>query len=230
MNRIDSPGAVNGRFSDGNPASGQRATVVSAAWLNALQETILNPIEQAGINLDIADNAQLYNAIVTIATGIAEGIAGGAGEGTTGVPPSRSVTGGGLVTGGGDLSVNRILSVAAASAAEISAGTRDDVAITPLGLAGGQGARQLANTGYLPIIGGGLLQWGSAFAQANGSTVVNFPISFPGQCVFATFSGGAAFTNAQENDPFVSGVSAGAATIFNANDNSVSGRFFALGY
>lgn len=49
-------------------------------------------------------------------------------------PSAREIAGGGLVTGGGDLSVNRTLSVAKASAAEISAGTEDGKAVTPKGL------------------------------------------------------------------------------------------------
>jgi len=48
------------------------------------------------------------------------------------VPTSRSVTGGGLVTGGGDLSASRTLTVTAASQAQAQAGTLNTVAMTPL--------------------------------------------------------------------------------------------------
>jgi hypothetical protein len=48
------------------------------------------------------------------------------------VPTSRSVTGGGLVTGGGDLSASRTLTVTAASQAQAEAGASTAVAMTPL--------------------------------------------------------------------------------------------------
>lgn len=51
-----------------------------------------------------------------------------------GVSATRQVASGGLVSGGGDLSADRTLSVAKASAAEISAGTEDGKAVTPKGL------------------------------------------------------------------------------------------------
>lgn len=47
-----------------------------------------------------------------------------------------TVTGGGLATGGGDLSANRTITVPKASAAEVTAGTDDTKAVTPLALAG----------------------------------------------------------------------------------------------
>lgn len=48
------------------------------------------------------------------------------------VQTSRTVSGGGLATGGGDLSANRTLTVTAASQAEAEAGAIDTVAMTPL--------------------------------------------------------------------------------------------------
>lgn len=48
------------------------------------------------------------------------------------VPQSRSVSGGGLVTGGGALGSDRTLTVNAASPADAVAGTRADVAMTPI--------------------------------------------------------------------------------------------------
>lgn len=47
------------------------------------------------------------------------------------VPLSRTITGGGIVTGGGDMNANRVLTVTAATAAEIWAGTAADKAIVP---------------------------------------------------------------------------------------------------
>lgn len=53
-----------------------------------------------------------------------------------GAPPNaRTVTGGGLATGGGDLSANRTITVTKASQAEASAGTEDGKALTPFAIA-----------------------------------------------------------------------------------------------
>lgn len=68
-----------------------------------------------------------------------------------------SVTGGGLVSGGGALTANRVLSVIAASAAEVAAGVLDDRAVTPLGLAGAP--RSLTPNGFYVFPGGLWLQW-----------------------------------------------------------------------
>ncbi|OYW09509.1 MAG: EvpB family type VI secretion protein [Rhodospirillales bacterium 12-71-4] len=51
-----------------------------------------------------------------------------------GVPASRKVTGGGLITGGGDFSADRVLTVAIASAAEALAGAINTKAVTPAAL------------------------------------------------------------------------------------------------
>lgn len=58
------------------------------------------------------------------------------GPGDVGAPPvGRQVTGGGLITGGGDMSADRVLQVLIASAADALAGQRNDVAVTPASLA-----------------------------------------------------------------------------------------------
>jgi hypothetical protein len=44
-------GAVSGYFDPGNPSVGQRATVVSYDWMNAIQETVIDPIENQGLSL-----------------------------------------------------------------------------------------------------------------------------------------------------------------------------------
>jgi hypothetical protein len=47
-------GPIAGYFHQGDPGIGQEATVVSYDWMNALQETVIHPIEEAGIALDKA--------------------------------------------------------------------------------------------------------------------------------------------------------------------------------
>lgn len=60
MFRIDSPGATeDNKFTEGDPAAGTRATVVSAEWLNAIQEELANAVEGEGAALDKENSAQL---------------------------------------------------------------------------------------------------------------------------------------------------------------------------
>lgn len=60
MFRIDGPGATNdNKFTEGDPASGTRATVVTDGWLNAVQEEIANAIEGDGGTLEKSDSGQL---------------------------------------------------------------------------------------------------------------------------------------------------------------------------
>lgn len=61
--RIDAPGALGGRFTEGNPAASVPATDVSADWLNMVQEEIIAVLVGAGIAPARADNAQLFAAV-----------------------------------------------------------------------------------------------------------------------------------------------------------------------
>lgn len=67
MHKIASDGAtVDNQFTEGNVSLAIPATIVSAAWLNAVQGELVNMIERYGIalNEDDADTAQqLYTAI-----------------------------------------------------------------------------------------------------------------------------------------------------------------------
>ncbi len=46
----DPAGDTAGYFSKGNPSGGERATVIPADWLNAIQETLLHPLEKRGLS------------------------------------------------------------------------------------------------------------------------------------------------------------------------------------
>ncbi len=64
MHRIDGPGAApGGLFTDGDPAVGTPATVVTDDWLNATQEELANVVLAAGFSLSKSDNAQVLKAI-----------------------------------------------------------------------------------------------------------------------------------------------------------------------
>lgn len=93
-------------------------------------------------------------------------------------PSTRTITGAGLAIGGGDLSANRTITVSAATAAEIAAGTRGDVAVTPAGLAGLP--KSLTPNGYYMWPGGFMVQWVQYRGVLTTETSVNvaFPIAF----------------------------------------------------
>lgn len=99
MHRIDTPTATaDHKFTEGNPQSGVASTVVSADILNAFQEEIANAIEQAGIDLEKADNTQLAQAMAGMAIGMATTTEAGkvelatSGEAVEGTDPARAVT------------------------------------------------------------------------------------------------------------------------------------------
>lgn len=223
MERIAGPGHVNNKFSEGDPNIGQQATMVTARFMNAIQEELASIVELSGGALNPESYQQVYDAIVAIA-------AGAAGDGSGAVPTTRQLTVSGLVSGGGDLVADRNFHVGKATPAEVAAGTRDDVAVTPYGLQGGSGGRLLAGVGYVTLFGF-MFQWGTYSVGPNASTNVTFPTTFPTMCVHADCTGGRLDYGAQDNNPVVSGKSVSGATIFNATDSvGVSGTWLAMGY
>ena len=75
MHRIDSsgtlaslpapaaPGATAGYFTGGNPGLGQAATIVSADWLNAVQEELLAVMAAAGVAPSKTTRNQLLTSL-----------------------------------------------------------------------------------------------------------------------------------------------------------------------
>jgi hypothetical protein len=63
MHRIDGSGHQDNQFTEGNPQTGTEATVVTAGWLNAVQEEVAHVIEGQGLVLNKDDNEQLKNAV-----------------------------------------------------------------------------------------------------------------------------------------------------------------------
>lgn len=90
--------------------------------------------------------------------------------------------------------------------------------------------QSFGSSGYQKLPGGLIIQWGTYFVGANTSVSATFPIAFPNACLFATTSGGRVDTAAQDNNPFVSGVSQYSATIYASTDVSTSGGWIAIGY
>ncbi|WP_328184612.1 hypothetical protein [Marinobacter sp. OP 3.4] len=64
MHRIDGPGATNdNKFTEGDPAAGTRATIVTPEWLNSVQEELARVIEDAGLTLSKESSSQLLQAL-----------------------------------------------------------------------------------------------------------------------------------------------------------------------
>ena len=57
---------AQGEFTEGNPGSGVAATLLKAAWLNAVQRELVHVVEGAGLTLDAADDSQILKAIQAI--------------------------------------------------------------------------------------------------------------------------------------------------------------------
>lgn len=87
------------------------------------------------------------------------------------------ISGGGLATGGGTLTEDLVLSVQAASGPEVNAGTEAGKAMTPASFAqagGGDGA-----SGWAPLPGGRMIQWGSMTVIGDGTSAREFQLNFP---------------------------------------------------
>ena len=145
---------------------------------------------------------------------------------------ARTITGSGLITGGGNLTASRVLQVLAASAGDVATGTAADRAVTPAALSGL--ARSLTTNGYglVPGMGGLMMMWGRFTAIANGATSVTFPTSFNSACfivlVDGTTSGG---TDSKDNPASVvrSTITTGGFGVWSADDGADDCCFWALG-
>ena len=140
-----------------------------------------------------------------------------------------------MVTGGGDLSNSRVLSVLAASAADVIAGTATDRAITPGAL--GPIVKSLGLNGYVSVPTADparlvLIQWGRFTAAGNGDTFVTFPIAFT-QPAFSVTADGTNETNVdgRENAPRVrtSSITSSGFAVFTSFDSSCPCSFLAIG-
>lgn len=66
MHRIDTSGSQNGSFVDEDLQKGVQGTLLSAAWLNAIQDEVASVIESTKAKLDKAKNNQLLIAITSL--------------------------------------------------------------------------------------------------------------------------------------------------------------------
>jgi len=215
MHRIDTSGNVDNRFHPGNPATGQQATLIDQDWLNAVQEEIVNVILEANIDLEKGTNDQLASAIVAL-------IAGVVGDGSGAVPTTRQLlVAGGLLAGGGNLAADRTITLTRATVAEVGAQVRDDVVVTPAGLAGLVGLTQVGGA-WIVRIGPVIAQIFTGTVIANGSTVLTLPQAFPNDVRAAFVNGGRPISTADSNGPYVTGVGLSSVSIYSALDIPVS--------
>jgi hypothetical protein len=141
----------------------------------------------------------------------------------------RSITGGGLVTGGGDLSASRVLTVTEASDADIAAGTATDKVVTPRRL--GPIAMTLAQNGYIRFFGLQIV-WGRFSAAANATTPVAFAPGFQTACFSVVCSGvTAGGPDSKDNPPAVitSTITKDGFSVFSADDSADGTCFIAVG-
>ena len=197
-----------GYFTEGSPGTATAPTIVSAYWLNAVQSELLAVVAAGGIAPARAALTQVRDAISAMISA------------AIGVFSTRKVLTGGLATGGGDLTADRTITVAKASAADVLAGIDDAKAVTAAALAGNM---SLALTGYYKHPGGFIEQWGRIATPAGSehAMALAFPIAFPNACCGINFTtiNSASSNNGDVTYQEVSLTTAGA-TIFVQSDSN----------
>jgi hypothetical protein len=148
---------------------------------------------------------------------------------------ARTITGSGLVTGGGALNANRVLSVQPATQADIIAGIANYCAVTPEALS--SLPRSLAGTGHclLPGTGGLRFMWGQIALSSHGSggsQSVLLPDSFA-TAHFRTFLSLEGSTNeGDEDDEVIWAVPNGLGSFllgWSANHSAVNVAYWSIG-
>ncbi|RYY25253.1 MAG: hypothetical protein EOP62_14425 [Sphingomonadales bacterium] len=175
MHAIDSAGSINGEFSEGNPGTGQRATKVTAEWLNDVQANLLAVLEAGEIDAEKGRAQDLLQAIQAV-------VAGAVGTGGGAVPTTRKVLGAGLVTQSstGALSADVTLTVAAASGPELAGGIVNNKVVTPASMAAALGN---GTGGSITFPGGFTDKFGTYLVGVSpGTYFVGFAIPFTAGC------------------------------------------------
>lgn len=168
MHRIDTPTATpDKRFTEGDPTIPVAATVVSADWLNAVQEELAAVITGAGLELDKADNAQLWQAISRAITAAQPGLA------TTTAPGLVQIGGGLSITAQGLLSV-LAASVSQAGIVQLAAALSDSTTQAPTCKAVKMAIESRLAAVNVPV--GGII----AFSGSFGGTGSRFPVPLDG--------------------------------------------------
>lgn len=138
----------------------------------------------------------------------------------------RTITGGGIATGGGDLSANRVITVTAALEADLeTANTTKALVPALLGL-----VRLFGANGRFRLFGFEV-KWGSFSIGANTTMTVTFPVAFSGGQCFAALAQGSG-NDIADQDNYVHAVagsqSASGFTAFNGH-GAMTGNYIAIG-
>lgn len=158
------PVGTPGHFTDGDPRTGQQATIPGADWFNMTTQEMLNVLSAAGIAPDKNNRGQLAAAIAAMIA---------AGAGSTGVPW-------GAISG----VLNDQADLAAALASKADAGHGHNFAVGDIGglAAALDPGHTHAENGWCKLPGGTILQWGryAGYLPGEGLTPqINYPIAFP---------------------------------------------------
>ena len=144
----DSTNTANaaGEFTEGNPGAGVDATLLKAAWLNAVQRELVHLAMGAGAPLDSADDYQILNAVMAVAQAKAAAAAAGKADKGTSLAD---------------------YDIAIASQAEAEAGTDNSKASTSLRVA--QYVTKVLK-GFQASLGFAPVQQGGGIGQTSGTT------------------------------------------------------------
>lgn len=145
-----------------NPTAGNQGTIVTADWINTVQETIIAPILAAGQVLDKADNDQLTAAIETLAANL-------------------------IATHNALATASAAGHVQLANVAETRAATAADRAVSPFSMGLGQ---TIGPDGDYVWPAGLIAKNGfEVFAGVEAARTVTFDAPFPNECVGVWASG-----------------------------------------
>lgn len=144
---------------------------------------------------------------------------------------ARTVTGGGLATGGGSLAANRVITVSAATGAEIATGTEAGKAVTPEAMA----AVDNGYAGNISVrgLGGAITKMGVVSVSIPAGASVTFPVAFPNACDAVLVNPMGNMNTGDERDEawWVTGISAAGFTIGTHDDgNTVNFQWVAYGH
>lgn len=193
-----------------------------ASFLQSFAEEVQTRIS------NVADLWDAINAEVAARIAADNGLSTAIGNGLEALR-QRRIVGGGMVTGGGDLSADRTLTVTEADPEDITAGTSGSKVVTPRRL--GPVTMLLQQNGFIRFFGF-QIAWGRFSAIANNTTAVVFAQPFETACFSAVVSGVTNLgTGSQDNTPatIVSSITKNGFSVFNADDENDATCFIAVG-
>lgn len=174
MHRIDGPGAtVDKKFTEGDPAGGVQATVVTDDWLNDVQENIMKVLAAAGVTPVKGRDQDLLDALLgvkniarftangsfTVPPGVTKiwssGCAGGGGGGSSLATNSVSFLTGGSGGGAGQWVMRTPISVTPGQVIPITIGAAGTGGTAATNNATAGGSTQMGASGSLLNLTGG---------------------------------------------------------------------------